>query len=239
MSIHSAKAPPLKSSHTNPSTTTWLQPLALTRDSATWTYCLLNPQQQVIHQFPVSVTSLISAVTKTPQQMEAIMASRHIWEPRGNTIHQALEVMAHQRFNRNPPPNLSPPPHGDYGSWIEPLLADPIWDRVTVIGAEVMSYSLRRNVAGTADLVLRFPDGTYGIADLKTQNSKTSSPYDTRPQLGAGVEMIGDHYKLLISRCLTLWSRPGSLTIQTHTADECLQAWLDICELYAMRFRPF
>jgi hypothetical protein len=171
--------------------------------------------------------------------MEAIMASRHIWEPRGNTIHQALEAMAHQRFNPNPPADLSPPPHGDYGAWIEPLLADPLWDRVTVIGTEVMAYSLRRNVAGTADLVLRFPDGTYGIADLKTQSRKTSTPYDTRPQLGAGVEMIGDHYKLLISRCLTLWSKPGSLTIQTHTADECLQAWLDICELYATRFRPF
>lgn len=239
MSTHSAKPPPLKSSHTNPSKTTWLQPLALTRDSSTWTYCLLDQQQRVTHQFPVSVTSLISAVTKTPQQMEAIMASRHIWEPRGNTIHQALEVMTHQRFNPNPPADLSPAPHGDYGAWIEPLLAHELWDRVSVIGAEVMSYSLRRNVAGTADLVLRFADGTYGIADLKTQSSKTSTPYDTRPQLGAGVEMIGDHYKLLISRCLTLWSRPGSLTIQTHTADECLQAWLDICELYATRFRPF
>ena len=239
MSTHFAKAPPLKSSPTSQSKTTWLQPLALTRDSSSWTYCLLNQQQQVIHQFPVSVTSLISAVTKTPQQMEAIMASRHIWEPRGNTIHKALEVMAHQRFNPNPPADLSPAPHGDYGAWIEPLLSDELWDRITVIGAEVMSYSLRRNVAGTADLVLRFADGTYGIADLKTQSSKTSTPYDTRPQLGAGVEMIGDHYKLLISRCLTLWSRPGSLTIQTHTADECLQAWLDICEQYAARFRPF
>jgi len=171
--------------------------------------------------------------------MAAIMASRHIWEPRGNTIHQALEVMAHQRFNPNPPPNLSPPPHGDYGAWIEPLLSDELWDSISVIGAEVMAYSLRRNVAGTADLVIRFPDGTYGIADLKTQSSERSTPYDTRPQLGAGVEMIVDNYKLLISRCLTLWSRPGSLVIQTHTADECLQAWLDVCEEYATRFRPF
>ena len=217
-----------------PATSTWLQPLGLTRDSQTWTYSLTNG-----HQFPVSVTSLISAVTKTPQQLEAIMASRHIWEPRGNTIHKALEVMAHQRFNPNPPPNLSPAPHGDYTAWIEPLLTDELWDRISVIGAEVMAYSLRRNVAGTADLVIRFADNTYGIADLKTQSSERSTPYDTRPQLGAGVEMIGDHYKLLISRCLTLWSRPGSLVIQTHTADECLQAWFDVCEEYAARFRPF
>ena len=235
MPTRSAPPTPAKPSNQSaPAILTWLQPLGLTRDPATWTYRLSNG-----HQFPVSVTSLISAVTKTPEQMEAIMTSRHIWEPRGNTIHKALEVMAHQRFNPNPPPNLSPAPHGDYGAWIEPLLSDELWDSISVIGAEVMAYSMRRNVAGTADLVIRFPDGTYGIADLKTQSSERSTPYDTRPQLGAGVEMIGDHYKLLFSRCLTLWSRPGSLVIQTHTADECLQAWLDVCEEYAARFRPF
>lgn len=231
----SANPTPAKpSSPSAPATLTWLPPLGLSRDPQTWTYSLTNG-----HQFPVSVTQLISAVTKTPQQLESIMASRHIWEPRGNTIHQALEVMAHQRFNPNPPPHLFPPPPGEYEPWITPLLGSPFWDQVQIIGAEVMAYSLRRNVAGTADLVLRFPDGTYGIADLKTQSRATSSPYDTRPQLGAGVEMIGDHYRLLISRCLTLWSRPGSLQIQTHSADECLAAWLDVCEQYALRFRCF
>ncbi len=108
-----------------------------------------------------------------------------------------------------------------------------------MVGSEIMAYSTRRNVAGTADLVIQFPDGSFGIADLKTQSSKTSQPYDTKPQLGAGVEMIGELYDLPISRCLTLWSRPGSLTIQTHTADECLQAWSYACEQYAARFRPW
>ena len=211
----------------------WLQPLGLTRDSTTWTYSLSNG-----HQFPISVTTLISAVTKTPQQIEAIMATKHVWEPRGNLLHQTLEAFVHQRWNPNPP-ELSAPPPGDYEPWVTPLLAHPIWDKVQAIGAEVMAYSLRRNVAGTADLVLKLPDSTFAIADLKTQGSKSASAYDTRPQLGAGVEMIGDHYRLPITKCLTLWSRPGSLDIQTHTADECLQAWLDVCELYAERFRPF
>lgn len=213
-------------------TSTWLQPLGLTRCPETWTYRING------RLFPVSVTQLISAVTKTPQQMEAIMSSRHIWEPRGNTLHQTLEHWVNQRWNPNPP-SLDPPPPGDYTDWIEPLLTHPIWDKVTVVGSELMAYSLRRNVAGTTDLVLQFSDGTYGIADLKTQSSKTSSPYDTKPQLGAGVEMIGDHYNLFFSRCLTLWSRPGTLDIQTHTADECLQAWFNACELYDLRYRPF
>jgi len=167
------------------------------------------------------------------------MATKATWEPRGNTIHKVLEVFVNQRWNPSPPADLEAPPHGDYAEWIEPLLASPLWDRITVVGSEVMAYSTRRNVAGTADLVIQFPDGSYGIADLKTQSSKTSQPYDTKPQLGAGVEMIGDLYRLHITRCLTLWSRPGTLEIQTHTADECLQAWLNACEQYAARFRPW
>lgn len=215
-----------------PATSTWLQPLGLTRCQDTWTYRING------RLFPVSVTQLISAVTKTPQQMEAIMSRIEEWKPRGELGHLHLEYMTNQRWNPNPPLS-DPPPLGDYAAWIEPMLAHPIWDKVTVVGSEVMAYSTRRNVAGTCDLVLQFPDGTYGIADLKTQSSKSSTPYDTRPQLGAGVEMIGDHYGLFFTRCLTLWSKPGTLEIQTHSADECLQAWLDVCEQYNLRFRPF
>lgn len=227
-------APPKPSNPSAPATSTWLQPLALTRDSDTWTYSLSNG-----HQFPVSVTSLISAVTKTPQQIEQIMASKDTWEPRGNHLHHTLEAMVNQRWNPNPPPTPIPSP-GDYEAWTLPLLGSPLWDRITVIGSELMAYCLRKNVAGTIDLVIQFQDGTYGIADLKTQGSAKSQPYDTKPQLGAGVDMIGQHYKLLFSRCLTLWCRPGvPLQIQTHDAQECLDAWLDVCEQYSLRFRPF
>lgn len=234
MSTLSAAPPPLKSSQPTTPQTTWLQPLGLTRDNQTWTY--IHPNG---HRFPVSVTGLIGKVTKTDKQLEAFKATQHEWEPRGNTLHQTLEAFVNQRWNPNPPADLKAPPPGNYQDWIVPLLGSPLWDRITVVGSEVMAYSLRRNVAGTADLVIQFQDGSYGIADLKTQSSKNSTPYDTKPQLGAGVEMIGDLYGLYITRCLTLWSRPGSLTIQTHTADECLLAWLNVCEEYAARFRPF
>ncbi|MFZ9656858.1 MAG: hypothetical protein ACO29V_14470 [Limnohabitans sp.] len=185
----------------------------------------------------MSVTGLISTVTKTPEQMAQIMATKHRWEPRGNTCHLALETMVNQRWNPNPPPPASL--DGDYEPWIEPMLSSPLWDRITVIGSEVMAYSMAHNVAGTVDLVLQFDDGTYGIADLKTQSSKSAKPYDTKPQLGAGVDMIGQHYKLLFSRCLTLWARPGSFEIQTHDAQECLDAWLDVLQQYKLRFRPW
>jgi hypothetical protein len=186
----------------------------------------------------VSVTSLISAVTKTPEQMAQIMATKESWEPRGNTCHQALEAMVNNRWNPSPP-SATACSAGDYNDWIEPMLNSPLWERITVIGSEVMAYSMAYNVAGTVDLVLQFADGTHGIADLKTQGSKSAKPYDTKPQLGAGVDMIGQHYRLVFSRCLTLWSRPGSFEIQTHDAQECLDAWLDVVAQYKLRFRPW
>ena len=148
--------------------------------------------------------------------------------------------MANQRWNPNPAGHLPIPHPGDYEAWSVPLLDSPLWDRIAVIGSELMAYCPRKNVAGTIDLVIAFDDGTYGIADLKTQGSAKSQPYDTKPQLGAGVDFIGQHYGLLFSRCLTLWCRPNvPLQIQTHDAQECLTSWLDVCERYAMQHRPF
>jgi hypothetical protein len=220
---------------------TWLQPLGLTRDNQAWTYNLSDGL--TTYRFPVSVTQVISQVTKTPEQMARIMALKDTWEPRGNTVHLALEHFVHHRWNPETtyktPISLTSEPYATYQDWIDPLLVHPLWDRITPVGSEVMAYCLKRNVAGTFDLVFRFADGTYGLADLKTQSSASSQPYDIRPQLGAGVHMVGDRYGIYLTRCLGLWARPGGLTVQTYKAQECLDAWFDVLEQYEARFRPF
>ena len=231
--------PPLQQSNpSTPKTSQWLQPLPITLDRTTWTYCLDSG-----HRFPVSVTGLIGKVTKTPEDIARIMETKHIWGPRGTTIHHFLEQYVHHRFNPEStwktPPNPISEVFRPYADFCRHLLNTPLWDRLEVVGAEVMAYCLKRNGAGTADLVVRFSDGTYGIADLKTQSKPTSQRYDIRPQLGAGVHMIGDRYKLYFTRCLALWLNPEGLIVKSHSADECLQAWLDTCDAYAARFRPF
>ena len=227
----------------NPSThatLTWLQPLGLTRDSETWTYSLNDGQ--ISHTFPISVTGVISAVTKTPHQIEQIMAKRHLWEDRGNTTHQALEHFINHRWNpattwRTPPQSTSDE-YKAFSTYINPMVEHPIWESITPIGSELMVYCLKRNVAGTLDLIFRFPDQTFGIADLKTLGP-AGKPYDIKPQLGAGVHMAGDRYGLFFSRCLALWARPGGFQVQTHDAQECLDAWWDVLDAYETRFRPF
>lgn len=233
-------SPPKLSNPSTPVTSTWLQPLGLTRDSQTWTYSLNDGQTN--HTFPISVTGVISAITKTPQQLEQIMAKRHLWEARGNTTHQALEHFVNHRWNPastwKTPLNTSSEDYAPYAVLINPMLEHPIWDSITPIGSELMVYCLKRNVAGTLDLIFKFPDGTFGIADLKTLGP-SGKPYDIKPQLGAGVHMAGDRYGLLFSRCISMWARAGSFRIETHDAQECLDAWWNVLDTYETRFRPF
>ena len=229
----------------------WLEPLPIARDDASWTYW----HTQTGHRFPVSITGVIGRVHKSSIALARIEACREVWEPRGNTCHAALQHFAIARWGLPaiqassssqhlpwPDWQLPPDPHGPlygaYGAWIEPLLAEPLWDHVSVIGSELMLFDMQRNVAGTIDLVLRLPDGSCALADLKTLSAK-GSRYDTRPQLGAGIVMAEQHYGLVFSRGLTIWSKPGQCRIQSHTAQECRRSWTGTFAAYEQRWRPF
>ena len=223
----------------------WLQPLPLRRDDSTWTYRLTDRE----HTFPVSITGVIARVCKNEQALAWIEAWREVWEPRGNTCHAALQHFAlHQwqaprrlwpgGLDASQPVDPWGELYGPYGHWIEPLLAAHLWRHVAVVAAELMLYDLERNVAGTLDLLLRFPDGSYGIADLKSLSGQ-GKKYDTRPQLGAGIVMAEHHYRLPISRALTIWACPGRCEIKTHTAAECRRRWTQVFDAYLRDWRPF
>lgn len=250
-SLAPALAPALDSPQALAMASSWLEPLPIARDDASWTYW----HTQTGHRFPVSITGVISRVHKSSIALARIEACREVWEPRGNTCHAALQHFAIARWGACAGPlatdskhlswpdwQLPPDPHGPlygaYGAWIEPVLAEPLWDHVSVIGSELMLFDLDRNVAGTIDLVLRLPDGSCALADLKTLSAK-GSRYDTRAQLGAGIVMAEQHYGLEFSRGLTIWSKPGQCRIQSHGADECRQAWLGTFASYEQRWRPF
>ena len=227
------QAPSLDSPQPLAMASSWLEPLPIARDDASWTYW----HTQTGHRFPVSITGVISRVHKSSIALARIEACREVWEPRGNTCHAALQHFAIARWGACADPlateskhlswpdwQLPPDPHGPlygaYGAWIEPLLAEPLWDHVSVIGSELMLFDLDRNVAGTIDLVLRLPDGSCALADLKTLSAK-GSRYDTRPQLGAGMVMAEQHYGLEFSRGLTIWSKranAGSKAIPPRSA---------------------
>jgi hypothetical protein len=223
----------------------WLQPLPLTRDDSTWTYRLTDRD----HWFPVSITGVIARVCKNEEALAWIEAWREVWEPRGNTCHAALQHFALHRWqaprhlwpvglDASAPVDPHGPIYGPYGDWIAPLLAEPLWAHVQVVATELMLYDLERNVAGTLDLLLRFPDGSYGVADLKSL-SEQGRKYDTRAQLGAGIAMAERHYGLPMRRALTIWAAPGACEIRTHTAEECRRRWDQVFASYVRDWRPF
>ena len=102
---------------------TWLRPIpGLRRTDPEHRYWLGE------HLFAVSVTGVVGSA-KSDWAMARIEATRHVWEPRGHTVHLALEALLHNRFHPMPQQRqqaselLRHLRAGDYRDWIEPLLA--------------------------------------------------------------------------------------------------------------------
>ena len=132
-------------------TSTWLDPIpGLWRDEAAHRYWLGD------HLFPVSITGVL-AHGLSDYAKRSIEAKRSIWEPRGTTVHAALEHYSQARFlaGKSTREALLDAEtlcgHHQYRDWILPLLQLPLWDEVEVIASERLSCCLIRNVAGAFD----------------------------------------------------------------------------------------
>lgn len=155
--------------------------------------------------------------------MERIEATRADWEPRGNTVHRALELAATV-------PDWHPddwPECWPWIDWIWPLLTHPLWNDARLIASEMGLYSLDLNIAGTFDgaYMIKTTRGWRRILfDLKTQARADAGAYDTRPQLGGYLRMALEH-GVTFDGAATLWARPGKTALKTFAASECLDAW--------------
>ena len=192
----------------------WLEPLkGLERDPS-------HRYRLGAHVFPVSVTGVLS-IQKAPIAMQRIEATRADWEPRGVTVHRALELAA-----------TIPGWHPDdwpglwrWSEWVDPLLTHPFWQEVELIASEMGVFSLTHNVAGTFDGAWRVRGtGRRILFDLKTQGRHDASAYDTRPQLGGYLTLAAEHC-ITFDGAATIWSRPGRTQVALHGVDECLEAW--------------
>lgn len=192
---------------------------------------------------------MVTKVLKDPEALRWIEAHRAVWEPRGNACHAALQRFCLHRWSAPPshwpasvavgqPLSAEVEPFRPYRPWIEPLLAQPLWDHAQVVGSELMLASLAANVAGTPDVVLRFHDGSHGVLDLKTL-SAVGRRYNTQAQLGGYSQLLHDTYGLTVSRCLTAWAGPGRCQIITYPAEACRQRWLSCFARYTAAWRPF
>ena len=220
--------------------TSWLAPIpGLRRSDPEHRYWLGD------HLFPVSITGVIGSC-KSAWALARIEATRHLWAPRGHTVHQALEALLHSRFHplalqkHRAAQQLEVLRTSDYRDWIEPLLAHPHWQQVTVIASERPTCCLIRNLAGTYDTgYIQHTSGLRVLADLKTLSRPGSGSYCTRAQLGGYMALEatwGVHY----DAGQTIWARPGHTRFsQLYSREECLAAWAASWAGYASHMRPW
>ena len=166
---------------------------------------------------PFSVSRIASPVD--PRAERRFAETRHIWEPRGNTLHAYCEALLTER-PRDP---------GDYSEWTDAL--DDCWllrDSETV-AVEYRLCDARKGVGGSFDFLLRSPNGKLVLGDLKTvsSDSAVSQRQPAKAQLGGYLAMLIDHHKLSIDWCYTLVSGPGRCRLIQNEPDECLGAWVD------------
>jgi len=222
-------------------TSTWLEPIpGLWRDEASHRYWLGE------HLFPVSITGVLAhGLSATAKR--SIEAKRPIWQPRGTTVHAALERYSQARFLAGRSANQALleaetlPRHHQYRDWILPLLQLPLWDQVQVIASERLTCCLSRNIAGAFDgayISERRGQPVRVLYDLKTLSAH-GRPYSTAAQLGGYMVLEaaqGNHYAL----GQTIWSKPGeAFTSSFYSREQCLAAWAAAWCGYCAAHRPF
>ena len=171
---------------------------------------------------PWSVTSILSH-DMTALAAENIAKTKHLWEPRGNHLHQMVEQHLSGEADLNP---------GDYAEWSEPLLAHPIFNRYKAIATEYRLVDKRARYAGSLDFLLagETPSGEPKVllGDLKSKQRSNSVVGDHKAQLGAYYSMLIQHHPLLVvDQCIVVNSFPGRVEISVHEPAECLAAWDD------------
>ena len=159
-----------------------------------------------------------------------IDATRHIWEPRGNTCHAALEAALL---------GLPGPDPGEYASIIDPLLAYPLWKNAEVLAVEyrLCDKDGRKSLGGSFDFLIRTAKGKLVLGDLKTVDTvpKAKARKPATAQLGAYLSMLIDwHPHLPVDRCVTVVAGPGITTLKEDDPDECLMAWLGAWDAFQL-----
>ena len=199
---------------------TLLPPIpGLRRQDPEHRYVLERPGQP-LHWFPVSITGVL-ALGKSAFAMERIEATRAIWEPRGNTVHLALECFLQGRLDELGIIAAE----SDYTDWVLPLISHPRWQQVDVIASERPTCCLQRNVSGTYDCgFVERSSGLRVLADLKSL-SENGATYSTAAQLGGYMVLEATH-GVWYDVGQTIWARPGSTTFSPlYSREECLHAW--------------
>jgi len=189
----------------------------LTRDDGSHTY--RGPDGLRIAK---SVTGVLAA-SDPPGKKAAIMATKHLWEGRGNACHGALEQFIQSGLTWTP--TYGDPAFTDWAAWIVPLLNWPVWREVTFTASELAVHHPEDDVAGCLDGAFRNTGGQHVLFDLKSRGRASDGTYSTAAQLGGYLHLC-ERWGIVFDTAATIWARPGRWpTVSLYSLDDCRNAW--------------
>ena len=165
---------------------------------------------------PYSVSAMAKQIT--PDVQRKFDETQHIWGPRGVGVHHAAYLWK----TTGKPGDL-----GNYGEWIEPLMAHPHVKLLEPIAAEYRLADLRHGIGGTFDLLGRLPGEPSRVilVDYKTLGTH-GRDYDIRAQLGGYLSLLWQHWPMIdVDSCWGVWIKPGKTYTTTHDPIDCLAEW--------------
>ena len=176
----------------------------------------------------------VSRVTNktTPEQAAQFERTKHVWAPRGNSVHAYCEAMLTKQEL----------PETEYSEWTQALEDCWLLRDSEVLAVEYRLCDSRKGVGGSFDFLLRSPKGKVVLGDLKTVGNETA--VDRRKpataQLGGYLAMLIDHHpSLTVDWCYTFVVGPNRCKLLQNEPNECLMQWVDCWDHFKLENCPF
>jgi hypothetical protein len=123
---------------------------------------------------------------------------------------------------------------------IEPLIAHPFWQRLEVLAAPLPLRHRRLPVAISADLLVRFSDGSdIGIGMVQAGSPDQLNPQRVAAELGAALALLIDTHSWWPQRAFVLFCSPGHTAVELIDVDVAISSWVDALDLYRFMSRSF
>ena len=179
---------------------------------------------------PFSVSRVINKTT--PEQAAQFERTKHVWAPRGNSVHAYCEAMLTKQEL----------PETEYVEWTQALEDCWLLRDSEVLAVEYRLCDSRKGVGGSFDFLLRSPKGKVVLGDLKTVGNETA--VDRRKpataQLGGYLAMLIDHHpSLTVDWCYTVVVGPNRCKLLQNEPNECLMQWVDCWDNFKLENCPF
>ena len=168
---------------------------------------------------------------------------RHIWQPRGETVHSCLE----QKMLGADDIDM-----GEYEEWAIPLFELELFTHFEPMGVEYMMSNPNKDVGGQLDLIgydtkakkIRLIDlKTRSLSGLKNDFDKEqvwTEPYRTDKQLGCYIEMLKLNCDIEPDICNTVWAYKGKCMLnEDQPVKRCLDAWQEAWEKFEAKQELF